>query len=183
MSTVAPTRITADEVLANSEFDLCEFVGGEILGKDMSGLSALVEAKIVFQLVAYCNLHGGVTFGATAAYRCFSEDPNKFRRPDASYISAGRIHDDELELGYISIPPDLAVEVVSPNDLAYEVETKVDEYLEADVRMVWLVLPVNQTVRVFRAGHDPIQLNSQAELSGEDVLPGFRCRVIDFFSR
>jgi Uma2 family endonuclease len=181
MSTVAQTGITADEVLANSEFDHCEFVGGEIVEKVMSGLAALVEAKIVFQLVSYCNSHGGSAFGSTAAYRCFPDDPIKFRRPDASYISAGRIHHDELEEGYISIAPDLAVEVVSPNDLAYEVETKVDEYLEAGFRLVWLVLPVNQTVRVFRAGHDPIQLNSQAELSGEDVLPGFRCRVIDLF--
>ena len=183
MSTVVQARLTADEVLANSEFNHCEFVGGEIREKDMSGLSALVEAKIVFQLVAYGNSHGGSAFGATAAYRCFPDDPSKFRRPDASYISAGRVHDDELDEGFLAIPPDLAVEVVSPNDLAYEVETKVDEYLEAGVRMVWLILPVNQTVRVFRAGHDPIQLNSQAELSGEDVLPGFRCRVIDLFAR
>lgn len=81
--------------------------------------------------------------------------------------------------------PDLAVEVVSPNDTAEEVDAKVMEWLNAGVPLVWVVSPGVRKVRVQRprnAALGPISmLGEEDAISGEDVLPGFSCRVSEFF--
>ncbi len=69
------------------------------------------------------------------------------------------------------------VEVVSPNDLYSEVEEKVLEYLKAGVSLVWVVDPEVRVVRVHRADFTSAFLTENDSLSGEDVLPGFLCRV------
>ena len=79
------------------------------------------------------------------------------------------------------IVPDLAVEVVSPNDLSEEVEEKVDEYLRAGVRLVWVVHPQRKTIRIHRADGTVQDLRQTDELSGEDVIAGFRCPVSEVF--
>jgi Uma2 family endonuclease len=85
--------------------------------------------------------------------------------------------------GYIYIAPDLAAEVVSPNDLAYEVEAKVVEYLDAAVPLVWVIDPEARTVRIHRGDGSVSWLRENDELSGEDVIPGFRCPVAAIFPR
>ena len=83
--------------------------------------------------------------------------------------------------GHIGIAPDLAVEVVSPNDLAYEIDKKVEEYDTASVKLIWVVNPETKTVRVHRADGTVTVLREKDELDGENVVPGFRCRVGDLF--
>ena len=89
--------------------------------------------------------------------------------------------DQGAEAGYITIAPDLAVEVVSPNDIYYEVEAKVDEYLSAGVRLVWVVNPVNKSVRVFQPGRIVDEFGPDGELTGGGVIPGFTCSVRSLF--
>ena len=80
------------------------------------------------------------------------------------------------------VAPDLAVEVASPNDLGRELRVKVEEYLRAGVRLVWLVDPETRSIEVVRADGGVARLYEQDELSGEDVLPDFRCRVAELFA-
>jgi Uma2 family endonuclease len=82
--------------------------------------------------------------------------------------------------GHCPIAPDLAVEVVSPNDTAYEIDEKVREFLDAGVPLVWVVNPEQRTVEIHRANGFGTILRENDEISGEDVIPGFRCRVGDF---
>jgi Uma2 family endonuclease len=103
------------------------------------------------------------------------------RKPDVSFIRRGRLPDERLPKGHVTIPPDLAVEVLSPNDLADEVDEKVKEYLEAGVLVVWVVFPKTRTVQIHRADGPIVKLTETDELSGEEVLPGFRCRVGEIF--
>lgn len=103
------------------------------------------------------------------------------RRADASFIHKDRLPLIEELQGHCPVAPDIAAEVVSPNDLYYEVEEKVEEYLDAGVKLVWVVNPPTRTVRVHRADGTVTDLGEEDELSGEDVLPGFRCRVRDLF--
>ena len=103
------------------------------------------------------------------------------RRPDVSFIRKERLPEGPTSEGYIYIPPDLAVEVISPNDLAYEVDHKVVEYLDAGVALVWVINPEARTVRIHRRSGSLGWLREEDELSGEDVLPGFRCRVSKLF--
>lgn len=76
----------------------------------------------------------------------------------------------------------MAVEVVSPSDAYIDVESKVDEYLDAGVRMVWVLNPQQRNVRVFVPGERPQQLGLGDELTGGTVLPGFSVRVAELFS-
>jgi Uma2 family endonuclease len=104
------------------------------------------------------------------------------RRADVSFIRKERYPWDQLaEDGYTTIPPDLAVEVVSPNDTVSGLVEKIGEYLRAGVRLVWIIDPPTRTVQVWRSDQSGAWLGAEDELSGEDVVPGFRCRVADLF--
>lgn len=101
------------------------------------------------------------------------------RAPDVGFISYERMP-DRLPVKYMPLPPDLAVEVVSPNDKGEEIESKVDEYLNAGVRMIVYVYPASRTVTVYR-GNTVIRLSGDDLLDGGDVLPGFSVRISEFF--
>jgi Uma2 family endonuclease len=73
------------------------------------------------------------------------------------------------------------VEVVSPNDSYYDVEHKVQEYLSAGVQRVWVVNPDRRNVRIHHLDGTTTTLNENDEITGEAVLPGFKCRVGEFF--
>ena len=78
--------------------------------------------------------------------------------------------------------PDLAVEVVSPGDTTGEVDEKVRSWLDAGAGMVWVVNPQWRSVTVYRSATDIKTLTEKDELDGEDVVPGFRCRVGEIFA-
>ena len=123
----------------------------------------------------------GWVLPADASYQFLPDRPNLVRKPDVSFIRLGRLPNEELPNGHIRLPPDLAVEVVSPNDLYYEVEEKVREYRQAGVRLLWIVVPPSRSVLVRRLDGTITEAHEGDELSGEDVVPGFRCRVADIF--
>ena len=123
----------------------------------------------------------GWVFPADNSYQCFPDAPDKVRRPDVSFIVLGRLPAEQLPEGHITIAPDLAVEVVSPNDRAYDIDHKVEEYISAGVRLVWVISPAGRTVRVHRADGTVALLGQKDELDGEDVLPGFSCAVCELF--
>jgi Uma2 family endonuclease len=83
--------------------------------------------------------------------------------------------------GWARIPPDLAVEVISPNETAYELEDKLEDYQKVGVRLIWVINPKTRTVRVHRGDGSVSYLHEDEELSGEDVVPGFRCPVRAIF--
>ena len=75
--------------------------------------------------------------------------------------------------GFFVGAPDLAVEVVSPDDSYEDVQEKVFEYLDAGTKLVWVLNPRLKRVFVYRAGRDVRALTAQNVLDGEDVLHGF----------
>jgi Uma2 family endonuclease len=77
--------------------------------------------------------------------------------------------------------PDLAVEVVSPNDRANDVQEKVGEYLAAGTRLVWVLWPRSRSVSVHAGRGVTHELGPDEELDGGEVLPGFRVRVANLF--
>ncbi len=181
MSTVAQPTITADELLRMPDGDRFELVDGELVERKMGSLAGWISNRIGSRFEHFAEEHGGVAFGEGGWFRCFHDDSERVRRPDAAFIRPGRLPGDAIPSGYITVPPDVAVEVISPTDVYYEVEAKVEEYLDAGVPLVWLINPDNRSVRVFRAGQPVVQLRATDELTGEDVLPGFRCPVAELF--
>ncbi|MCI0685541.1 MAG: Uma2 family endonuclease [Gemmataceae bacterium] len=183
MSTVADkTDYTIEDLLAMPDHKNFELVDGQLVEVNVSNLSSFVATKICTRLDLHCTAHQlGAVFGADAYYECFPARPRHARKPDASFIRKERLPVDWLEQGYFRIAPDLAVEVVSPGDLAYEVDKRIAEYLEADVQLVWQINPEERLVFVHRGDRPILKLKENDSLDGEDVVPGFSCRIGDLF--
>ncbi len=133
-------------------------------------------------LAAYS--HGkqiGWVFPQDSGFQYDPAAPKKVRKPDAAFIRRDRLPESEWAKGFCGIVPDLAVEVVSPNDTFDEVDIKVEEYLRLGVHLVWVVSLQGRRVYVHRRDGTMSKVREGAELSGEDVVPGFRCRVRDIF--
>ncbi len=106
--------------------------------------------------------------------------PDTVRGPDVA-LYEDAVSFDELHPKYGEVPPLLAVEVLSPSDRVNRVLRKITDYLTHGVRLVWLIDPEDRTVTVWAPGQAPHLLKPDAELTGESLLPGFRCRVADLF--
>jgi Uma2 family endonuclease len=106
-------------------------------------------------------------------------DPDTVRGPDISFWTRERLPD--VPVTYIQIPPDLLVEVVSPSDHYARIQKRVSEYLDKEVRLIWIADPEDRSVTVYRPGQKMVVLSENETLTGEDVLPGFSCKVADLF--
>jgi Uma2 family endonuclease len=181
---IASPTFTPDDLLRVPDGDLLELVDGRLVEKSMGVESSWIGGQLLILLGAFCDQHNlGWALPADAAFQCFPFAPNLVRKPDVSFVRRGRFPGDKLPAGNAKIAPDLVVEVVSPNDTYYEVEQKVREYLRAKVPLVWVINPHTRTVRVHRPGGSLTDLEEDQELTGENVVPGFRCRVGDLFPR
>lgn len=184
MSTVtSKPEVTPDALLMMPDGDRYELVDGHLVERNMGFRSSYIGANLCQLIGSYCRANDlGWFVGSDCGYQCFPDDPNRVRKPDVSFIRRGRLSRDSAPEGHVRIAPDLAVEVLSPNDLDYETDRKVEEYLRAGVRLVWVVSPESRTVLVYRGDGTITGLRESDELSGEDTLPGFRCRVSDLFT-
>jgi len=108
-------------------------------------------------------------------------DPDTVRGADIAFIRKERIPADGLPKKFIPFAPDVAVEVVSPHDVMEEVEDKVAEWLAAGTKRVWVVLPRQRLIKVYRSLTDVTILTDKDELDGEDIMPGFRLPVARVF--
>lgn len=107
-------------------------------------------------------------------------DPDTVRGPDLSFWTRDRLAQLPTE-GYVAVVPDLVVEVPSPHDFFARFQRKLLHYLHHKVRLIWVLMPEDRSVGVYRPGCDPTLLSDADELSGGDVLPGFRSRVGELF--
>jgi Uma2 family endonuclease len=162
-----------------------ELVNGEIVEMVPTGGEHGEVGGELFGLIwSHNRIHklGRVTNAETGYVLTIREDNKAFvRAPDIGFISIKRAPAPFLS-DFVPMPPDLAVEVVSPGDLAEEIEIKVQNYLQYGVRLVWLLYPALKKVFVRKLGQ-AIELSQGDILSGEDVLPGFEVKVSDIFPK
>jgi Uma2 family endonuclease len=179
---VTQKRYTPQDLLTMPDGDFYELVDGRLVERKTSVWSSYVAGSVLFLLNQFCreNRLGWVLPEGTS-FECFPTRPGTVRRPDASFIRLQRLSlAQATTYGHCPVAPDLAVEVISPNDTAYEIDEKVREFLDAGVPLVWVVNPEQRTVRIHRAGGMGAILRENDGISGEDVIPRFRCRVGDF---
>ena len=94
--------------------------------------------------------------------------------PDVSFISKARMTKRALST-YVPLMPDLAVEVISPSQSLTQVRRKAEVYLRHGTALVWLIDPQAQSAEVWRRETDQREvIEVDGELSGNDILPGFR---------
>ena len=179
----APTRITPEELLNIPDNASMELVDGHIVEKNVSIESSEIEYIVGLRFGSYPEADPVFrVFPASLGYQCFPDDPDKVRKPDVTVVSRERLEKlPNPNAGYMPIPPDLAVEVVSPNDLVYDVAEKVREYLEAGFPLVWVLYPEDRTVIVHPNGEEAHLLGPTREITAEAAMPGFRCRVAELF--
>lgn len=136
--------------------------------------------KIVSWLAKFVDEHelGNVTCNDAGVIT--ERGPDTVRGPAIAYWSKKRLL--EVPDAYIEVPADIVVEVLSPWDVETKVQLKVEEYLKQGVRMVWVVDPARRTVTIHRVRKLKKVLQEADILTGENVLPGFRCPVAELFS-
>jgi Uma2 family endonuclease len=173
-----PTRlVTADELLAmpdESEFTY-ELVRGRLIRMSRPGARhGVVCMRLARALDQFSDDHNlGIVFSEGTGFKLES-DPDTVRGPDVSFVRRERVPASGVPEKHWVGPPDLAVEVMSPNDRPAEVEAKIAQYLELGVRLVWWIRPQEQTVTAYRPGFAPVSLKVTQELDGSEVVPGFR---------
>lgn len=113
-------------------------------------------------------------------FRLFQR-PDTVWAPDIVFIAQSRLPQGSAVEKFVEFPPDLAVEVVSPYDTATEITRKVEDYLTAGVRLVWIIDPGTQRVTVYRSLQDVKVLTPEQELDGAEVIPGFRIKLAEIF--
>jgi Uma2 family endonuclease len=157
-----------------------ELVDGQLVELKMGAEPSWIGARLWRQLDAHCEAtKAGWAFIPDAAYRCF---PNRktVRKPDVSFVRWGRFPGERPPRGDATIAPDLVAEVVSPNDLVYELDEKVEQYLAVGVRLVWVINPLTRVVIVHRLDGTMAKVREGIDLDGEDIVPGFRCSLTSF---
>jgi Uma2 family endonuclease len=160
-----------------------ELIDGEWVEKDMGAQAAIVGSNVNARVRYHADTHQlGLTFASDAGYQIFPDKPKRMRKPDGSFIRRGRLPEDKPPRGHLRIPPNLAIEVISPNDLAENMEERIADFLQAGTQLLWVLYPNTRTVYVFRQGGSVSRLTTPDELTGEDVLPGFACRVEELFA-
>ena len=151
------------------------FEHGWIIGDLLTELGYFVKSRRL-----------GITLGAETGFLLSQAgQPDTVLAPDLAFIRAERVpsrHSPGIKK-YQRLAPDLAVEVVSPDQYKPEMATKAKIYLNAGVRLLWIVWPGNRTVDVWRPGSDqPItSLTISDALDGLDVVPGFTYPLADLF--
>ncbi len=179
------TRLTAKDLwnMAAGEVRR-ELVNGEVVEMvPAGGIHGNLTAKICRFLVDHVFRHGGgkVVVGNVGFVLNLAADPERVRAPDVAYISSERLPEGKLPTGFIHRAPDLAVEVLSPSETSDQIQQKVRDYLEAGVRLIWVVAPESRSVTAYRCDGSARFLRETDSLDGADVLPGLTIRLKDFF--
>jgi Uma2 family endonuclease len=179
-----PAAITPEELLRMPDAVSYELVNGKLVERHVSMESSRVAARICRILGVEADRTGEcVVYPPDLGYQCFPDDSGKVRKPDVSAIRKDKLAALGVgDRGYSPMPADLAVEVVSPNDLYNEVFDKVQEYLGAGFGVVWVVVPQHKIVTVYRQDETIALLHANQTITAEPAFTSLRLAVGDFFA-
>jgi Uma2 family endonuclease len=168
--------ITLEDFMTN-DYPSYEYVKGELVPMASPTLEhGEISTNIVALLHIFVRQHQlGKVYTAETTFPIGQSG----RKPDVAFVAQERLPDNRRQAS--PIPPDLAIEVVSPSDKFYDVQGKVFEYLDAGTQMVWVIDPVSKTVYVYRSRDNIKTLTQKQTLTGEDVVEGFQCSVSEVF--
>jgi Uma2 family endonuclease len=179
------SRYVTDEELLQAPRDgqKYERVDGEMRVSPAGFRHGAVIVRLTIRLGAFvAERKLGHLVDSSTGYRWpgrHPDRPDNVRSPDLSFVAAGRLPDEREPVGFPALAPDLAVEVLSPDDRRGDVLEKVGEYLDHGTRLVWVIDPEKRTAAAYRSLTDVRVLRETDALVGEDVLPGFECLLSD----
>ena len=170
------SKITLEEFLEN-DLEGYEYVKGELVPVSSSSMEhGEISSNVILHLSLHVFEHQlGRLYTAGTTFHL----GDRVVKPDVAFVSTERLPENRRKGS--PVPPDLAVEIVSPTDKHYDVTEKAFVYLKAGTRLVWVVEPVAKTVMVYRSETDFTLLTSEDTLTGEEVVKGFACPVAQLF--
>ena len=169
-------KMTLEEFL-ESDLEGYEYIKGELIQVPPTSMEhGDISINLISQLNTYVRENQlGRTYMPDTGFQV----GDRFLIPDIAFISTDRLPADRSKA--CPVPPDLAVEVVSPSDTLHRIQEKVFAYLEAGTQLVWVIEPRAKSVTVYRSETDITTLTRNDTLSGEDVVEGFTCQVAELF--
>jgi Uma2 family endonuclease len=158
-----------------------ELVDGFMKDKGMGALADSVALQMGSALVTYCRSNPEwMSFGSDTTYRLGVPNPWRYgRKPDASVLRIDQLPDGKVPYTSLRAVPVLAFEAVSPNDRAIDLERKLNEYLRAGVKLIWLVYPEIRLGRVILNSRESHAMVEEDVFDGGEHLPGLRVRLGD----
>jgi Uma2 family endonuclease len=174
--------LTDEQFMALPEDDnLYEYVNGELIVVANSGVEhGYLALTLGYFLTGFVRSHRlGVTCDSSTAFKM--KTGNK-RSPDLAFIAKERLQGlKRLPKGFFEGAPDLAVEIISPNNTFAEIHNKLVEYFENGTRLVWVILPDEESVLVYHQPKPSKLLQVEDSLDGEAVITGFQLPLIELF--
>lgn len=183
MSTVVEQSITVEEFYEKAmEGFRGELVRGELKETmPTSILHGIIAGRIAGLLAVFLmQTKLGEVLTAETGFRLFVNE-RTVRVPDVAFLSKEKLAEVEDFSKFYNGTPDLAVEVISPSETYDEVQGKLEDYLAAGVKMVWIVRPKQKSVTVYNSLFDFKTFQENEELDGGEVLPDFKCKLQDIF--
>jgi len=176
--------MTAEELLRMPhEGDRYELIDGElIMLSPAGGEHCEVTANITMLLAMHVKAKklGNVYTGEPGFV--LARDPDTVRAPDVAFVSNDRLAKLPQTSGFLETAPDLAVEVISPNDTFSYVEQKAKAWLEAGTRLVLVVDPATRCVYLYGGSGRIATLTESDTLDASETVPGWQVPVREFFS-
>jgi Uma2 family endonuclease len=174
--------LTAEEFAALPHEGLrLELIEGELhaMAPSYADHGAVVGALHVELGVYIRRNHLGTIYGAETGF-LVARNPDTVRAPDIAFIQTSRATSAAIAPNWNPIIPDLVVEVISSSDRDKDIAAKTRMWLDAGVRLVWVVYPARREIVAHRADGETT-LTQTDTLNGEDVVPGFTLPVAEVF--
>lgn len=183
MTANTPASMTLDEFLGLPDDGVRrELVRGEVRELAPATLRRMViRHRIELLLGNFVHEHDLGIVGGRASF-VLAATPPTVLAPDIVFIQHDRVPGEEDQGAFGLLAPDLAVEVISPSNHPEQMTGRVLLYLNAGVRMVWVVEPRTRAITVYTPDRDAHVYMEGETIDSGDVLPGFTLSVSDVFS-
>ena len=177
------TPANTSMLLGGDTDNLYEVINGHITEQEPMGAFAVALAsELAFFLRIFARQHN---LGLVVTEMLFTLDAERDlqRRPDAAFVNYNRWPEATVPRASAwNVVPDLAIEVVSPTNTAEQIDEKIVDYFAAGVRLLWVVFPETARIYVYSSANETKVLERTDELTGGDVLPGFRLQIAELYS-
>lgn len=186
-----PARLTVAEFTAYLDAGAFGWVGdhpselvhGEVVVSPyVKRRHSTIMRNVFLALHAHVEPRGlGTAFGDGTCYALPHRD-DTIRCPDVSFVAAGRLPTEPAENDWFTLAPDFVVEVLSPDERQADLMQKLDDYLDAGTRLVWVVDPRRFGVEVHLLDRSTRWVPAGEVLNGGAVLPDFRLALDAVFA-